>query len=99
MSDTTVLGPLGPGESECFDVQLKGHRVYSIYVNPHKPFVDFDLEVYDGYGNLIDQDIDPDSDAICTIETYRKGTFSILVECERGFSTYEILIQESRVLA
>ena len=91
---STVLGPLGPGDLECWPVVLKAGRVYEIYAEPSDPTVDFDLYVYDENDNPIDTDEDWDSDALCIVAPEWTGPFNIVVRCERGFSTYELTIME-----
>ena len=92
-----ILGPLGSGESESWEVKLKGQREYNIFLQAHRPDVDFDLFVYDGYGNLIDMDDEIDSNAYCTVITYRTGLFQIVTECASGFSTYQLAIEEKSI--
>ncbi|MDJ0898073.1 MAG: hypothetical protein QNJ55_04620 [Xenococcus sp. MO_188.B8] len=89
-----ILGPLGPGESDSWEIILTGQRVYNIFVQAHEPGVDFDLGVFDENGNLIDMDVDIDSRAYCSIETNWTGPFEIVIECARGYSTYQIAIEE-----
>lgn len=89
-----VLGPLGPGEYESWDVILKGQRVYNIFVYAHEPGVDFDLYVFDENMNLIDVDQEIDSSAYCRTEPNWTGPFRITIECVRGFSTYQLAIEE-----
>lgn len=95
MSGTsTVLGPLAPGDMECWPVVLQADKVYEIYVEPSDPTVDFDLYVYDENDNPIDTDEDLNSDALCIVAPGWTGPFNIVVRCERGFSTYELTITE-----
>ena len=97
ITTSPVLGPLGPGESESWEVILKGQKVYNIFVQAHEPGVDFDLYVYDEYGNLIDIDDEIDSSAYCSIVTNWTGPFQIVIECARGFSTYQLAIEEESI--
>ncbi len=94
IATSSVLGPLGPGESESWEVILTGQRIYNIFVHAHEPGVDFDLYVYDEYGNLIDIDNEIDSKAYCSIAPNWTGPFQIVIECARGFSTYQLAIEE-----
>ena len=89
-----ILGPLGPGQSDSWGVILAGQRAYNIFVQAYEPGVDFDLYVFDEYGNLIDVDNDIDSDAYCEFVTNWTGPFQIVIKCERGFSKYQIEIEE-----
>ena len=89
-----ILGPLGPGESEGWEVILTGKKIYNIFVQAHEPGVDFDLYVFDENGTLIDMDDEISSSAYSSIETNWTGPFQIVIECARGFSTYQITIEE-----
>ena len=89
-----ILGPLAPGESDSWGVILRGRRVYDIFVQAHEPGVDFDLSVYDENGNLIDIDDRIDRRAYCSIVTNWTGPFELVIECARGFSTYQLAIVE-----
>lgn len=92
--NTTVLGPLGPGDMECWPLVLQAGKVYEIYAEPGDPSVDFELYVYDENDNLIDIDEDLESDALCIVAPEWTGPFNVMVRCERGFSTYEMTITE-----
>ncbi|MDJ0577462.1 MAG: hypothetical protein QNJ65_20160 [Xenococcaceae cyanobacterium MO_234.B1] len=94
IATSEVLGPLGPGESDSLEVILTGQKIYNIFVHAHEPGVDFDLYVFDENGNLIDIDDNVDSDAYCRIVNNWTGPFQIVIECARGFSTYQIAIEE-----
>ena len=86
---------LRPGDSEYFDMVLQGSTTYSIYVEPEEPSVDFDLYVYDENGNLIDEDTDYDSDALCVITPNWTGPFRIEVKAASGgISDYVMSIEE-----
>ena len=58
-------GMLRPDEAEYMDVTLRGEVTYEVFVHPDEPGVDFDLRIFDERGNLIEQDTDIDSDAVC----------------------------------
>ncbi len=94
ITTSPILGPLGPGESESWEVILTGQKTYNIFVHAHEPGVDFDLYVFDEYGNLIDMDNEIDSNAYSSIVTNWTGPFQIVIECARGFSTYQFAIEE-----
>jgi hypothetical protein len=87
-------GILGPGAAEFFDVVLKGNHTYQIYVDPSEPGVDFDLRIYDENGNLIAQDIRTTADAYCALTPKWTGPFRLVVNSERGLSSFRILVQE-----
>jgi hypothetical protein len=87
-------GILAPGEAEYFDIVLQGQRLYSIYVYPSEPGVDFDLYIYDENGNLVEQDTETDSDALCIIAPRWTGPFRLEVQSARGLSPYSLEIEE-----
>jgi hypothetical protein len=87
-------GMLRPGEAEYMDVTLRGEVAYEVYVHPDEPGVDFDLSVFDERGNLIAQDTDTDSDALCIVRPAWTGPFRLVVNSARGTSTYRTLVQE-----
>ena len=83
-------GILASGEADYFEVRLQGGVTYSIYVRPDNPNVDFDLFVYDENGNLVEQDTDADSDALCLVTPAWTGPFRLKVKSAGGISTYRI---------
>lgn len=87
-------GMLRPGEMEYLDVTLRGQIPYEVFVHPDEPGVDFDLSVFDERGNLIAQDTDTDSDAVCVITPAWTGPFRLVVNSARGTSTYRTLVKE-----
>ena len=87
------VGVLGPGQAEYFDVVLHSGVVYSVYVAPVEQGVDFDLYVYDENGNLVQQDVSTSSDALCLITPRWTGPFRLMVKSARGFSRYNIRIE------
>jgi hypothetical protein len=93
-TDTYTCGPLGPGESEAFDIVLTGLRTYDIFVEPDQPGVDFDLYVLDERGNVVAVDDAPNRDAVCSVTPQWTGPFQLVIECARGISNYQLTIQE-----
>lgn len=87
-------GVIGPGGSEYFDVVLTANHRYSVFVDAFDNSVDFDLQVYDENGNLIDSDVTPAADAYCTITPRWTGPFRLIVNAHRGMSGYRIQVQE-----
>jgi hypothetical protein len=87
-------GRLRPGEAEYMDVTLRGEVAYEVFVHPDEPGVDFDLSIFDEGGNLVAQDTDIDSDALCVVRPVWTGPFRLVVNSARGTSTYRTLVQE-----
>jgi hypothetical protein len=86
-------GVLIAGQYHQYDVVLRAHMSHLIYVRPDRSNVDFDLQIYDGGGNLVQWDEAPDSDAMCRVTPLWTGTFSVMVICSAGASSYRVLIE------
>jgi hypothetical protein len=86
-------GVVGPGKAEYFDVILTGGVTYSVYVQPSDPSVDFDLEIYDENKNLVAQDTDTTSNALCYITPRWNGPFRLLVKSAKGTGVYSIRVE------
>lgn len=83
-------GILAPGESVLHTLVLTGQTTYAIYMEPSIEGVDFDLNVFDENRNLVAQDVDDTSDALCFITPKWTGTFGLVVSSARGVSDYTI---------
>jgi hypothetical protein len=96
-ADETPLADVGylrEGERDNYDVIFEGDVMYRIYLSSSDPTADFDLYVYDESDELVDQDDEPASDALCSVTPRSTGPFQIAVECSSGQSPYRILVQE-----
>lgn len=85
-------GIVVPGESKSHPIVLEGEITYVIYVEPSIEGVDFDLHVFDQNGNLVEQDIDETSDALCMITPRWTGPFALVVSSAVGTSDYTISV-------
>jgi hypothetical protein len=87
-------GVIGPGNAEFFDVVLRGQHLYQIDVHPSEPGVDFDLQVFDENGNLINEDLSESADAYAAIVPRWTGPFRLVVSAARGASAYRIEVRD-----
>jgi len=72
-------GKLGSEGFNYHEAVLKGGKTYSICVDADDADVDFDVFVYDENDNLVEQDTDEDSDALCFITPRWTGPFQVKV--------------------
>jgi hypothetical protein len=86
-------GELITGQVARYNVIFRAGVTYRIYVRPSRSGVDFDLQIYDENGNLVEWDVDPDSDALCLLTPVWTGPFQIVVICARGSSAYTVLVE------
>ena len=85
-------GRLRAGHYHQYNVVLRGNVTHTVYVRPDRSNTDFDLQIYDRAGNLVEWDEAPDSDALCQVTPRWTGTFCVLVICAAGASRYSVLI-------
>lgn len=85
-------GTLGPGQSDRFTTVLQAGMSYDVYVEPTDRTTDFDLRVYDENNNLVCEDTDTTSNALCRVRPRWTGPFTIVVTCYRGYSSYGVIV-------
>lgn len=90
---SAATGALMAGEEESFEVVLTADRSHEIYVRPDDPMADFDLGVFDEDGNLVEQDITTNSDALCVITPRWTGMFTVVVRAVVGASSYQLFVE------
>jgi hypothetical protein len=86
-------GFLMSGGAQYLDLTLQGQTTYQIYVNPDNPTVDFDLHIVDQNGNVVAQDEDPTSNALCYITPAWTGLFRIVVNSATGSGWYQVSVE------
>jgi len=86
-------GTVTPGLTNSYSVVLSANVTYRIYVRPDRSGVDLDLQIYDEYGNLVQWDEDPSSDAICFITPRWTGPFRVVVLSAAGTSNYNVIVE------
>ncbi len=86
-------GFLLAGGAQYLDLTLQGQTTYQIYVDPDDPNVDFDLHILDENGNVVAQDEDPTSNALCYITPAWTGLFRLIVNAAKGGGSYRVSVE------
>jgi hypothetical protein len=86
-------GTLARGEKHLYSVALQANTTYRVYVRPSNSDVDFDLQIYDENGHLVQWDEDLASDALCYVTPRWAGPFQIAVICASGASSYSVIVE------
>ena len=86
-------GFLMAGGVQYLDLALQGKTTYQVYVHPDDPSVDFDLHIVDGNGNVVAQDLDATSDALCYITPAWSGLFRLIVNSAYGSGWYRVSVE------
>jgi subtilisin family serine protease len=86
-------GFLLAGGAQYLDLTLQGNTTYQVYVHPDDPSVDFDLRIVDQNGNVVAQDMDTTSNALCYITPAWTGLFRLIVNASAGSSWYQVRVE------
>jgi hypothetical protein len=86
-------GFLMAGGAQYLDLLLEASTTYEIYVDPDDPTVDFDLEVLDENSNVVAQDVDTTSDALCYVTPAWTGLFRLIINSAAGSGWYRVSVE------
>jgi hypothetical protein len=86
-------GFLMAGGAQYLDLVLQGGITYEVYVRPSDDNADFDLQIMDENGNLVEQDTSTASDALCYITPAWNGPFRMIVSAAEGSGWYQISVE------